>query len=73
MAHSIIQSIAVRRDKMSKGEAFKWIREHGYRADKVDVGPHFYRFRQVDPERLRGGRFRTIDFGDIAHATIVYT
>lgn len=72
MGHYIIQSIAIRRSKMTKGEAFKWIRDHGYKADKVDVGPNFFRFRQVDPERLRGGRFRTIDFGDIAHATIVY-
>ena len=68
----VIQSIQLRRDKFSKGEAFAWIREHGYKADKVDVGPHFYRFRQQDPERLRGGRFRTIDFGDKGHATIVY-
>ena len=73
MTHYVIQSIAIRRDKMSKGEAFAWIRSHGYKADKVDIGPHFYRFRQQDPERLKGGRFRTIDFGDIAHATIVYT
>lgn len=72
MSRHIIQSIAIRRDKMTKGEAYKWIRDHGYKADKVDVGPHFFRFRQVDPERLRGGRFRTIDFGNIAHATIVY-
>lgn len=69
----VIQSIAIRRDKMSKGDAYRWIRDHGYKADKIDVGPHFYRFRQVDPERLRGGRFRTLAFGDIAHATIVYT
>jgi hypothetical protein len=68
----IIQSVQLRRDKMSKGEAFSWIRSHGYKADKVDIGPHFYRFRQVDPARLRDGRFRTIDFGDLGHATIVY-
>lgn len=68
----VIQSIQLRRDKFSKGEAFAWIREHGYKADKVDVGPHFYRFRQQDPERLRGGRFRTIDFGDKGEMRIVY-
>lgn len=72
MSHYVIQSLALRRSKFTKGEAFKWVRDHGYKADKVDVGPNFYRFRQVDPERLKGGRFRTIDFGDVAHATIVY-
>jgi hypothetical protein len=68
----VIQSVQLRRDKFSKGEAFAWIRDHGYKADKVDVGPNFYRFRQVNPERLRGGRFRTLDFGDVGHATIFY-
>lgn len=71
MGH-IIQSVQLRRDKFTKGEAFAWIRSHGYKADKVDIGPHFFRFRQVDPARLKGGRFRTIDFGDKGHATIVY-
>jgi hypothetical protein len=73
MPHYVIQSVQLRRDKFTKGEAFAWIREHGYKADKVDVGPGFYRFRQHDPDRLKGGRFRTIDFGDVGTATIVYT
>lgn len=68
----VIQSVSVRRDKMSRGEAFRWIRDHGYKADKVDVTPDFFRFRQVDPDRLRSGRFRTVEFGDVALATIVY-
>lgn len=72
MGKYLIQSVQLRRDKFSKGEAFAWIRDHGYKADKVDIGPHFYRFRQVNPDRLSGGRFRTIDFGDVGHATIVY-
>lgn len=71
MPHTI-QSIQLRRDKFTKGEAFKWIRDHGYKATKVDIGPNFFRFRQQDPERLKGGRFRTIDFGDVGHGTIVY-
>jgi len=68
----VIQSLALRRDHFTKEEAYRWVRSHGYKADKIDVGPNFFRFRQVDPERLRGGRFRTIDFGKVAHATIVY-
>lgn len=57
---------------MSKGSAYTWMREHGFSTKTIDVTPHFYRFRQVDPERLRGGRFRQIKFGDVALATIVY-
>ena len=68
----VVQSLSLRRDKVTKGEAFKWVRDHGYKADKVDVGPHFFRFRQVDPERLHGGRFRTIDLGTKGHMTITY-
>lgn len=68
----VVQSLSLRRDKFSKGAAFEWIRKHGYKADKVDVGPHFLRFRQVDPARLAGGRFRTIDLGDVGHMTITY-
>lgn len=70
--HYVIQSLALRRDKFTKDEAIRWVKEHHYKADKIDVGPHFFRFRQIDPERLKGGRFRTIDFGTVAHATIVY-
>jgi hypothetical protein len=68
----VIQSVQLRRDKFTRGEAFAWVRSHGYRADKVDVGPNFFRFRQVDPDRLKGGRFRTIEFGDKGGATIFY-
>jgi len=72
MAGYVVQSLALRRDKFIKGEAFDWIRKHGYKADKVDVGPHFFRFRQVNPERLAGGRFRTIALGDVGHMTVTY-
>jgi hypothetical protein len=72
MAGYVVQSLALRRDKFTKGEAFDWIRKHGYKADKVDIGPHFFRFRQVNPERLAGGRFRTIALGDVAHMTVTY-
>jgi hypothetical protein len=68
----VIQSVQLRRDKFTKGQAYQWMREHGYKTMKVDVAPNFYRFRQMDPDRLKGGRFRTIDFGDVGHATIVY-
>lgn len=72
MTHYVVQSVQLRRDKFSKGEAYKWVREHGFSANKIDVSPHFYRFRQQDPDRLQGGRFRQIKFGDVAEATIVY-
>jgi hypothetical protein len=67
------QSISLRRDKFTKGEAADWIRRHDYKPIKeVHVTPDFYRYRLVDPERLRGTRFRTIDLGDVGTMTISY-
>lgn len=68
----VVQSVSLRRDTFSKGDAFKWVRDHGYKATKVDVSPHFYRFRQQDPERFRGARFRTIDLGHDGHLILAY-
>lgn len=68
----VVQSVTLRREKFGKGEAFKWVRDHGYKADKVDVTPHYYRFRQVDPARLHGGRFRSISLGHDGHLIVFY-
>lgn len=69
----LTQNISLRRDKFTKGEAIAWVREHGYKPIKpVHVSPHFYMFRLVDPDRLAGGRFRTIDLGDKGHMVVVY-
>ena len=68
-----VQSVQLRRDKFSKGEAFAWIRKHGYKAEKVDITPEFYRFRQIAPERLHGFRFRTVELGGDGYLTMVYS
>jgi hypothetical protein len=68
----VVQSITLRRDAFSKDEAFRWVRDHGYTAPKVDVTPGFFRFRQVDPERLHGARFRTISLGHEGHMILAY-
>ena len=68
----VVQSVTLRRSKFTKGEAFQWVRDHGYKATKVDITPEFYRFRQVDPARLHGTRFRTIDLGADGHLILSY-
>ena len=69
----VVQNISLRRDKYSKAEAIAWIRKHGYKPIKeVHASPHFFMFRLVDPERLKGGRFRTIDLGKDGHMVVVY-
>lgn len=68
-----VQSIQLRKSKFTKPEAFDWIRKHDYKADKVDVTPEFYRFRQIAPERLHGFRYRTVELGDDGYLTVVYS
>jgi hypothetical protein len=69
----VIQNVSLRRDRFSKGEAIAWVREHGYRPIKdVHVSPEFFQFRLVDPERLRGARFRTVDLGAVGHLILAY-
>jgi hypothetical protein len=72
MGHYIVQSVSLRRSSFSKGDAFAWVRDHGYSASKVDISPHFYRFRQADPERFHGAHFRTIDLGEVGHLILAY-
>ena len=71
MSH-LIQSVQLRRDKFTKGQAWAWVREHHYPAHKIDISTNYYHFRLVDPERLKGGRYRTISLGDKGHLIIYY-
>lgn len=69
----VVQNVSLRRDTFTKGEAISWIRSHGYKPIKpVDVSPNFFRFRLVDPDRIKGARFRTIDLGTAGHMILAY-
>lgn len=67
-----VQSVLLKREKFSKGEAFKWVRDHGYKAEKVDATPHYWRFRQIDPTTLHGFRFREVALGKDGYLVVVY-
>lgn len=73
MTSHIVQSILLKREKFSKAEAFKWVREHGYKADKVDVTHDYYRFRQVEPSILHLLRPKTISLGDVGQMIVGYS
>lgn len=68
----VVQSVLLHKSKFSKGEAFKWVREHGYKADKVDVTHDYYRFRQVEPIHSVALRYRTIPIGDVGQLVVIY-
>lgn len=71
----VVQSVLLKRDKMTRHEADRWIHEHGYKLTQPDVTHEFYRYRQVAPSRLQGTgvRFRTIKIGDIGDLIVVYS
>jgi hypothetical protein len=60
------QSVILKRSKFRLNEAKHWIEEHGYKNHGVDATPHYYRFRQIDPARLKamGLVVKTVPLGD---------
>jgi len=69
----VVQSVLLKRDGMTRREADRWIHEHGYKLTAPDVTQEFYRYRQVNPDRLHAFRFRTIDLGDIGNLIVAYS
>lgn len=53
----VVQSIIFNKNEWSINSAKQWLEHHGYIHSKVDVKPHFYRFRQLKPNHNK--RFRT--------------
>jgi len=69
----VVQSVLLSRDEFTQEEAQKWVRDHGYKAHKVDVTQKYYRYRQTDPESLPfTARIRTIDLGKIGKLIVAY-
>lgn len=69
----IVQSVLLKRDKFTRHEAFAWIHDHGYKADKVDMTPEYYRFRQHTPMVSPHLRYKTIGLGDIGYLVMIYS
>jgi len=69
----VVQSVVLNRDKLTRHEADRWVKEHGYKLTAPDITQTFYRYRQVNPERLHHFRFRTIALGDIGHLIVAYS
>jgi hypothetical protein len=69
----IVQSVILNRHALSRHEADEWIYKHGYKLTAPDITQEFYRYRQVNPERLHHFRFRTIDLGTIGHLIVAYS
>lgn len=68
----VVQCVCLRRDKFTPDEAVAWVKSHGYSANSIHITPQHIRFRQVDPERMRGADLRSIKIGDIGFLIIAY-
>lgn len=54
-----VQSVLIPKDKYSKKEANKWIKNNGYIIKKIDITNNYYRYRQMEPELLIKDSYRT--------------
>jgi hypothetical protein len=68
----IVQSVVLKRSKLTRREADAWIHKHGYKLTAPDITREFMRYRQMDPARLHAFRFRTIDLGDVGYLIVAY-
>ena len=58
--NSYIQSILFNREEWDTVGARDWLKRHNFKATKVDIKPHFLRYRQEEPgcfERFRNKKF----------------
>jgi hypothetical protein len=48
----VVQSVVFKRDNIELPDAIQWVKDHGYKAYKIDTTPTQFRFRQYSPELL---------------------
>lgn len=47
-----LQSIIFNKAMFTKNAVVKWLNSHQYKSNKIDIAPHYYRARQLDPDYL---------------------
>ena len=56
---STLQTVIIPKDRFTKSEAVRWMADHGYKFNKIDIKPNTFRFRQVEP--LAGVRYYSVE------------
>jgi hypothetical protein len=70
---TVVQTLLFDSTFFNVGQAKSWAKRHGFRYGSVDTGggrASFIRLRQVDPDTITAGTFRTIRFTDGIEAVI---
>lgn len=61
--NSNVQSVLLSKANFSEGDAKKWIVDHGFKLNKIDITKDYYRFRQKAPSK--NGNYRMHPLGDV--------
>ena len=48
-----LQSVLFSRESFKLEDAVRWLVKNGFDVKKIDATLHFWRFRQIDPSKLR--------------------
>jgi hypothetical protein len=56
----VVQSVILPKSDFTEDQAIEWIKKHDYKYKKIDAPAEFYRFRQINPKKLKGKKFRNI-------------
>lgn len=76
VGRGIVQSVVIKKEAFPDiDDARVWVRSHGYKVSKVDETPNTFRFRQLDPNIMKTGKYvdRMIDLDDgIGYLNMLY-
>ena len=73
--NGLVQSVIVLKEAYpDKDDAKAWVHHKGYKTAKVDETPETYRFRQLDPNIMRTGKYkdRMVKIGKIGYLNMLY-
>jgi hypothetical protein len=76
VGRGIVQSVVIKKEAYPDiDDARVWVRSHGYKVSKVDETPNTFRFRQLDPNIMKTGKYvdRMIDLDNgIGYLNMLY-
>lgn len=59
-----IQSVIIDKNKYSLIDAIIWILKNNFKVKKVDETENYWRFRQLEPNKLKDYNYKTIEKAD---------
>ncbi len=66
-----VQSVLFDKKESTEAQARTWLKDHDFKASKLDETDDKLRFRQRDPSDFESGSFRTIDAGKRTNAELM--